>query len=382
MHVICVNYTFDPEITNPDTLLDRYETLVSWADAIKRAGAAVSVVQRFGVDVRLKRNDVPYQFVYDPTLQNGSVLDLAKRTNSVIVAAEPDIVHVNGLQFARQAWHLKRLLRRTPVLLQDHKNPVPGHWLNRWTLGRALHRMEAISFVSRVQALPWIEAGLLHRDQTIVELMEGSSRFKLKPQSAARAQTGLTGSPLCLWVGKLVANKDPLTVLRGFAKAFASLPGARLAMIYGSTELLPMINQWLAEHPSVSKRVQLLGQRPHADLEDVYNSADLFLLGSHNEGSGYAVLEALACGVVPILSEIPSFRVLTGGGTVGGLWPCGDADALAKVLRLRSSTLNQETRREVRAYFEKHFHWNAIGPRAVDTYRKILSPPEKTERSR
>jgi glycosyltransferase involved in cell wall biosynthesis len=233
--------------------------------------------------------------------------------------------------------------------------------------------MDVVSFVSREQAQPWLEAGLLDSEQPIVELMEGSSHFNLKHQTSSRRKTGLTGEPLCLWVGRLDANKDPLTILLGFAKALPSIPNAQLVMVYSSTSLLPAIEKWLAENSSVSRHVQLLGQRPHEDLEDVYNSADMFLLGSHKEASGYAVLEALACGVVPILTDIPSFRVLTGYGTVGGLWPCGDAEALAIALRVHAQAIQPETRHKVRAYFETNFHWDTIGQRALTVYRRILS---------
>ena len=93
------------------------------------------------------------------------------------------------------------------------------------------------------------------------------------------------------------------------------------------------VQQWLNTNPVAAAQVTLIGSLPHAELEDIYNSADLFLLGSHQESCGYAVLEALACGVMPVVTDIPSFRVLTGNGSVGGLWPVGNADALARVLK-------------------------------------------------
>ena len=352
-------------------LLERYRTLVDWAEAVQCGGLRVSVVQRFGRDVEIGRKDVRYIFVSDPSWKNGSLFDRATRMNAAILAAHPTLIHVNGLQFARQAVRLKRRRSHTPILLQDHASPMPRHYLNRWTLGQALRRLDAVGFVSRDQAVPWVDAGLLRRNQTVYELMEGSTHFRLTSRAEARAVTGLGGSPLCLWVGRLDSNKDPLTVLRGFAKAVPSLPDARLAMIYGSTDLLPSIEAWLAANPAVAGRVQLLGQRPHADLEAVYNSADFFLLGSHHEGSGYAVLEALACGVTPIVTAIPSFRVLTDNGRVGGLWNCGDSNALAELIVARQAAVSEETRRCVRGYFEGNFCWDVIGQRAVGVYRSL-----------
>ncbi len=62
-------------------------------------------------------------------------------------------------------------------------------------------------------------------------------------------------------------------------------------------------------------------------------AADLFVLGSHREGSSFALIEALATGLTPVVTDIPSLRALTGNGAVGALWPCGDAGALDDALR-------------------------------------------------
>ena len=62
---------------------------------------------------------------------------------------------------------------------------------------------------------------------------------------------------------------------------------------------------------------------PHADMPAWFSAADLFVVGSHHEGSGYALMEACACGAVPVVSDIPTFRLLAGGA--GALWPPGDA---------------------------------------------------------
>ena len=54
-----------------------------------------------------------------------------------------------------------------------------------------------------------------------------------------------------------------------------------------------------------------------------YSAADLFVVGSHHEGSGYALMEACACGAVPVVTGIPTFRLLTGSGSIGALWTPG-----------------------------------------------------------
>src|SRR5579871_1150926 len=213
MHVVCVNYYYDRRLTSAQELLTTYRTLTGWAEGLRSAGAQVSVVQRFGREETVRHNGILYRFVADPMRRAGLPADRASRINRAVVALQPDVVHVNGLYFAYQAWRLKRMLPRTPMILQDHKIPPPSNPVRFWTLRAFLSRLDAVTFVAKEQAQPWRETGILRLDMPLYELMESSSRFCLGSQVAARACTGLNGDPLCLWVGRLNSNKDPLTVL-------------------------------------------------------------------------------------------------------------------------------------------------------------------------
>jgi glycosyltransferase involved in cell wall biosynthesis len=67
-------------------------------------------------------------------------------------------------------------------------------------------------------------------------------------------------------------------------------------------------------------------------LENYYRAADYFILGSHRESMGFVLCEAMACGCIPIVSNIPSFKKMTENGTYGFLFPPGDEDALYTIL--------------------------------------------------
>ena len=77
--------------------------------------------------------------------------------------------------------------------------------------------------------------------------------------------------------------------------------------------------------------MQLVGAVPRDRMAMYFSAADLFVAGSHHEGSGYALMEACACGAVPVVTDIPTFRLLSGGAS-GAFWPPGDAAAFARAL--------------------------------------------------
>jgi glycosyltransferase involved in cell wall biosynthesis len=208
----------------------------------------------------------------------------------------------------------------------------------------------------------------------IYELPESSCRFRPLDQGEARAATGLSGDPCLLWVGHLDRNKDPLAVLDGLALAVPKLPGLELWCCFGRAPLLQEVRARIAGDPRLVGRVHLMGSVPHDRIETLMAAADFLVQGSHREGSGYGVLEALACGLPPLVTDIPSFRVLTAGGAGGRLWKRGSAASLAEALLKLNAEPPSLRRSAARACFEAHSSFDALGRKLVAAYTDLLVP--------
>ena len=111
---------------------------------------------------------------------------------------------------------------------------------------------------------------------------------------------------------------------------------------------------------------------PHARVELLCRAADFLLLGSRDEGSADALLEALACGATPVVTDIPPFRALTGRGAVGALAAPGDAAGFADALVALRDAPRPELRRRAIAHFRGELSPPALGSRLVDVYRELL----------
>jgi glycosyltransferase involved in cell wall biosynthesis len=135
--------------------------------------------------------------------------------------------------------------------------------------------------------------------------------------------------------------------------------------------LLPAVRGRISGDPLLCGRVHLLGRVSHGEIEQLMRAADIFVSGSHREGSGYSLIEALACGLPPAVTDIPSFRSLTGHGAVGALWPTGDAAALCDALLAIAAQPDAARRAAARRHFEYELSFEAVGRKLAVAYQDL-----------
>ena len=354
--VIVVGMHLDPRGRNPDDLLrSAWQGFGKSAAAARRAGADISIVQAAWADAERELDGVPCSFVSP------------NRVWARVAAGSPDVIHFEGLALPSELRHLAAAFPGVPILAQDHGTPRPTGW-RRWWLRRGLRRLSGAAFTAREQAEPFLASGVLDPALPVFEIVEVSNGFTPGDQRAARSATGMDGSPCLFWAGHLDANKDPLTVLDAVAGLGSRLPGLRLHMTYRSAPLLSSVRARLERDPDLAERVRLLGEVPHEAMESHLRAADFFLQASHVESCGAAVLEALACGTPPIVTNIPSFRRFTDRGRVGALVPVGDEHGFRAAIEQWGGRDRPALRRAARDYFTRELSFEAMGRQLCAAY--------------
>lgn len=372
MRAIHVSAWRDPHGRHGAELLEAWPTLTDVAAAAAGAGVAVEVVQAGWRDEVLERAGVLVHFVSEPGAR------LVPRRLSRIVpplrlldrvrALRPDVIHFQGLGFpvaTRMAASLG-----APVLVQDHADAVPPphrRALHRWGLRRAA----GVAFTDVAMTEPFVAAGVLPRETPVFPVLESSTHFTPGDPAAARAAAGIHGAPCLVWIGRMTEAKDPWTVLDTFERAAPGLPDARLWMAFGNAPLLPLVRARIDASPLLRERVRLLGCVPHARVQELLRGADLYLSASRRESTGYALLEALASGAAPLVTDIPAHRRITRGGAVGGLYPCGDAGALADLIAEHARRPRDAERGRVREHFDRHLSFAVVGRELADAYARV-----------
>jgi glycosyltransferase involved in cell wall biosynthesis len=133
-----------------------------------------------------------------------------------------------------------------------------------------------------------------------------------------------------LFCGKLQPWKRPLDLLRAFAKAELS---NALLVFAGEGPLRPQIESE-ANALGIGSRIRILGFVNQSALPAVYTASDLMVLPSEYEPFAVVVNEAMCCGCPVAASDhVGAVRDLVAPVRPEFVYPCGDVEALADLLR-------------------------------------------------
>lgn len=357
MKFVFASYVFTNEFNNPERWLKRINLYTGIQNSLS-AGNEVISIEQIDYEGNCVKNGVHHQFIRLSTFERLVPLKLHR----YILSQKPDVIVIQGLHFPLQVIQLGILNRGKVKIMAHHHAEKPFMGIKKYIQSIADRFVDAYLFASKATGMDWINKGNLLSPQKIHEVMEVSTFFHPVNKELARIKTEVSGRPVFLWVGRLNENKDPLNVVKAFLRFAAMSPKARLYMIYQTEELLKDIKQLLNASPDGNK-VALVGEVLHDELLPWFNSSDFLISGSHYEGSGTAVCEAMACGCIPVVTNINSFRMITDNGRCGLLYEVANENALLNAL-VQTQALNiEEKQKNCLTYFKSNLSFEAIANR-------------------
>jgi glycosyltransferase involved in cell wall biosynthesis len=354
MHIIDLSYYYSAHINNPELLLRNHHPNMGYVNYLP-SGCQVSVIKFMNYEGKLEKDGVSYYFFRG----SSSRFWIPYTVHQFIKQLQPDVILLHGLIYPCQVIGLKKKLGPNVKLTVQHHAEQPTRKPISYLQKIADGYIDAYLFTAKEIAAPWLEKKIIKSAKKIVEVTEGSTHFKKMPKEEAQHFTGISGNNNFLWVGRLDKNKDPLTVVKAFLQYVQIVPESRLYMIYQGNELAKRVMDLLAENDA-KNNIVLLGNKPHEELLYWYNSVDFFLSGSHKEGSGYALIEAMACGCIPVVTDIPSFWKITGEGRIGFLYERGNVPALFAALCSLKNISRKEYSAKVIAHFNQNLSFKSI----------------------
>jgi glycosyltransferase involved in cell wall biosynthesis len=274
-----------------------------------------------------------------------SVLHGVRRLGALIRELRPDLLHADHV-YGKLCARIARTLYGVPVLTTTGnvvagRRPLPDGvtprqvrlWTMQWTHSMAA-RLMTDHFMAIAHAVKetMILSGLPRRRISVVYRGIDLEEFVVDPPEridGLRGALGLEGvGPILLNVGRLVEQKGQDDIIRALPAVRRHYPGVRV-LLAGDGRLRDAYAA-LAEREGVADAVLFLGVRP--DIRPLLQLADVFVFPSRFEGTGIALLEAMALARPCVVSQLPVLAEVMGTDGAGVLVPPYRPDLLARAL--------------------------------------------------
>lgn len=173
------------------------------------------------------------------------------------------------------------------------------------------------------------------------------------------------------------------TIVQAFLQARQDNLYLRLVML-GNGSQAPDLKQRLSEadllsptngtDPTSDRPVELPGQVGFTSLPQQYHRSDLYLSASHSDGTSISMLEAMACGLPVLVSDIPGNREWVQPGENGWLFPVGDPAALASAIQqaYRERERLAEMGASARRTAETRADWQVNFQKMLQAYERVV----------
>lgn len=212
--------------------------------------------------------------------------------------------------------------------------------LHRWMVQRNLRFPDALFSTSHVMARR--AKTLVNRPYRVTPFGVDLSRFSPVESGASAVMNATISEERIdkkpLDVGFLKAfypQYSPLDVLQAFERLNRDeqirtcfTPHLHLA---GDGPQEAELKSWVNAH-GLSEVVTFYGRIPHEQAPDFLRRLMIYVSSSTSESFGVSAVEAMACGIPVVVSDVDGFREVTDEGRVAHMVPCRDSEAIYRAM--------------------------------------------------
>lgn len=271
-----------------------------------------------------------------PWRKLGRLLSAARLLRAV-ARLRPELVHVH---YARGlAWGLLPA-RFHPLVVTPWGSDVLEEqgafreWYSRWLTQRLLASADLVTAHSAY--MEGRTRALLPAGAPVVRIGWGVNLTRFRPgldTRDLRAQWGLHPSDRVIFSPRLAQPfyRHDL-IIRALAKTIGTIPECLLVIPEDRPDRQYVTElHRLAKEEGVEGRVKFVPAIPYADMPRWYNLAEVVVMAPKSDGMPNTLLEAMACGAVPVLGRLPQYDEVVQHGVNGWLAE-PDSDGLAGML--------------------------------------------------
>ncbi len=259
-------------------------------------------------------------------------LALAAAMHNTAVRRKLDILHAHyAVPHATSAWIAREMLGdgRVRVVTTLHGTDItligqdPSfREITRFSIARS----DGVTAVSEYLKRETVRVfGTPQDDIRVIPNFVDLERYNRDRQPCHRSSFAEGDEKIVMHISNFRPVKRVDEVVRVFAHIAREVP-ARLVLVGDGPERGRA--QQTAEEERVAERVVFLGKQE--SVAELLACADLFLLPSESESFGLVALEAMACGVPVVASDVGGVSEVVPDGLAGRLLDLGDTDGMAR----------------------------------------------------
>lgn len=283
----------------------------------------------------------------------------------------PDVVNAHHLYFATTLPTLTAANDLgVPAVLTLHVAGMEsfGGW--RGAVARFYERRMGGRIVDQADALIAVSEAVAvtvhpHTRSSVSVIPNGVDLRRFKPPASRQRSNARI-----IYVGRLIANKGPDIALSAFREVHREMSDATLLMVGDGPMRKRLENYARSNH--ITHSVEFLGLRE--DVADLMRQSEVFVRPSFVEGMPLTVLEAMACGLPVVASNVGGVSEIVQNGETGLVVPPGSVASVASALLrlLGDETLSRKMGEAGRTRVMKRHSWEAATAATYEVFSTVV----------
>jgi len=308
---------------------------------------------------------INYSFIKkDP----GQHISFYKKLGKAIREKNPDVIFLHGSMAIGAAWFAKKTAsKKTKIVVRETQALKMKTRLEKLSLRFSMRLADHIVFLSNEYARDIKNAfGKNYKDEKISVIPNGIDLDFFSPGN--NNLTTKEGIVIGMQ-SRIVPIKDHLTLLRAFAELNKKVNVPLKLKIAGDGESKPALEIEVKDL-GLEDKVIFTGMLNESELASFLQGLDIYVHASFGETMSTAIMQAMACGLPIIASDVEGINNMVSDNINGLLVPVRDAQKMAGLLNklVADQTLRNSLSHAARDYAERNFSNHQM----FESYKKLF----------
>jgi glycosyltransferase involved in cell wall biosynthesis len=227
---------------------------------------------------------------------------------------------------------------------------------------RALFDLAVRLSLKTVIVSPSMQSREILRDSEIIPMGVDETFFKIRPDRESK---------IIVYTRSLEPVYNAETLIRSIPFIVQAVPDARVIIAGSGSQAAEL--KVLAQETGVASHIHFMGHMPSDQIPALMNKASVYVSTAIADGTSPALLEAIAAGLTPVVTDIEANRSLVINGKDGFLFTPRDPEDLAeKSIQALSGAISKDELDRKSKHMIDSISWSSIGRKFLTSYNQLV----------